>query len=298
MAGRGPLRGWVLLALMSAGCAEPAGLGLSALMRVEGAELRTEPLPAAASGPAVVALTLTTSSASPGERDKPFSGALDPASTAVAIGLEGDVGFWLLPAAAPDVQSPDYPTFNVRLSFSPELSPGEHTIFAQAGDAKGRFGEVASAPLSIVAPPPPEGALVVSLFWDTEADLDLHVVDPDGIEIWKRNINSYEAPAPGEPADPSAWKSGALLDFDSNAECVIDGRRRENVIWKEAPPAGQYVVRVDTFSLCGAAAARWTVEVYSGGERLSSAAGLSTAVDTRAPHDRGAGVRALGFEVP
>lgn len=298
MAPPSPLARALLVATLAAGCGENPGSGAQALMLVEGAELRTEALVATAEGPPVVALTLTSSSARPGEQGKPFSGALGPGSTAVAVGLTGDLGYWLLPAAAPDVQSPDYPTFDVRLSFSADLLPAQRSLFACAGDDQGRFGIPATASLDVVAPPPPAGALVVSLFWDTDADLDLHVVMPGGVEIWKRDINSYEPPAPGEPVDPNAWKSGAVLDFDSNAECVIDGRRRENVIWKEAPPPGKYVVRVDTFSLCSEAAARWSVETYVAGERTASAQGMSTDADTRAAHDRGAGVLALTFEVP
>ena len=284
--------------LLLAGCADNPGAGLSALLRSDRGQFTTSALPDTESGPEVVALTLTTNTASAGEQGKPFSGAMAPEATVVALGLEGDAGYWLLPAAAPAVESPEYPTFSVKLSFSPLLSPGEHTLFARAGDAQAHYGPKATAKLTVVAPPPPEGALVVSLLWDTESDLDLHVVDPSGVEIWKRNINSYEPPPPGEPAPPDAWKSGALLDQDSNAACVIDGRRRENVIWAEAPPAGSYLVRVDTPSLCGQGAARWVVEAYLEGERLGRAEGMSTDADTRAGHDRGAGVRALSFEVP
>lgn len=287
-----------LAALLLAGCSEYPGLGLSARMRVAGAEYRTEPLPAAATGPEVLALALTTSTAVPGEQDKPFSGALAPESTAVVIGLSGDEGHWLLPAGAPRVEEPDLPAFDVRLSFSPDILPGEYILFVRAAGPGGGFGPEASVPLSVEAPPPPDGALVVSLFWDTEADLDLHVVDPNGVEIWKRNINSWEPPPPGEPVDPNAWKTGAVLDFDSNAQCVIDSRRRENVIWKESAPPGKYSVRVDAFSLCGQLAARWAVEVYRSGERTSAAQGLSTEVDAQGLHDRGAGVLALEFEVP
>lgn len=286
------------LAVQCAACAEYPGSGLSALLRSDKGDYHTEPLPAEQSGPGVVALTLTTNTASPGEIDKPFSGSLAKESTAVAIGLSGDSGYWLLPAEAPNFESPEYPTFSVRLSFSPDLPLGDHLLFARAGDEKGRYGAPATAPLTVTAPPPPEGALVVTLSWDTEADLDLHVVDPDGVEIYKRNINSYEPPPPGEPVDPTAWKSGAILDFDSNAECVIDGRRRENVIWKTAPPAGAYLVRVDTFSLCAASSARWTAEAYLDGKRIGGAQGTSTSIDAQAPHDRGAGVLALTFEVP
>jgi len=95
------------------------------------------------------------------------------------------------------------------------------------------MGPPAVVPLIASGPPgPPAGALVVSLEWDTEADLDLHVVTPDGVEIWAGNINSYQAPPPGTPVDPAAWQAGGILDLDSNAGCVIDGRQ----IWWDVRP--------------------------------------------------------------
>lgn len=249
-------------------------------------------------GPAVVAVDLATNRARVGQIDKPLRGSLEPNATAVALGLDGDLGYWIVPAELPDVQSPDFPTFDVSLSFSPDMRIGPRELFVRAVNEKNHFGLASRQPLDITATTAPEGKLIVSLRWDREADLDLHVVDPHGIEIYKRNINSYELPPPGQPADPNAWRTGALLDFDSNAACVIDGRRRENIVWKENPPVGHYTVRVDTFSLCGETFANWSVDILAVGVPFASSAGKSGPADETQSHDRGAGVLALEFDWP
>jgi hypothetical protein len=158
-----------------------------------------------------------------------------------------------------------------------------------------RFG--APSYVTLLASTASTGAhFVVSLRWDTESDLDLHVVDPAGEEVWARNPNSY-TPTPGTPPDPDGPAKGGMLDFDSNAACVIDGRRAENVAWHAEPSPGRYLVRVDAASLCGAPAARWEVEAILDGRSLGRAEGISTDADTRGPHDRGAGALALELDV-
>jgi hypothetical protein len=273
-------------------------LGLGARMRVEGAQFVPGSPPAGGSGPAVVSIDLSSNQIRAGQIGKPLSAALDPAATAAAIGLQGDLGYWVVPAGLPEVQAPGFPTFHADLSFASDLAAGEYTLDVRASDVEGRFGPPQLLPLSASGAPAATGALVISLRWDTEADLDLHVVDPAGVEIYKRNINSYEAPPPGQPVDPTAWQKGAILDLDSNAACVIDGRRQENVIWKDTAPPGHYLVRVDTFSLCGEASANWAVEVRKAGAVLARAEGQSGPTDEQMPHDRGAGVLALDVDVP
>jgi hypothetical protein len=145
------------------------------------------------------------------------------------------------------------------------------------------------------------GALVISLDWDTEADLDLHVQLPSdgdaGVnEIWSRKPSGLPFGSAGASVD-SGMQAG-YLDFDSNSMCVIDGRREENVIFPTAAPNGRYIVRVDTFSLCAETTARWRVSVFTnnGADPVLQASGQSTDIDTRFPHGQGAGVQALVFD--
>lgn len=80
------------------------------------------------------------------------------------------------------------------------------------------------------------GDIEVSLNWGTPTDLDLHVVEPSGEEIYYGNRTSA---------------TGGMLDLDSNAGCNIDNVDAEHVTWPGVtPPSGTYEVIVDPWSLC------------------------------------------------
>jgi hypothetical protein len=78
------------------------------------------------------------------------------------------------------------------------------------------------------------GDVQVSVSWDVDSDVDLHVVDPNGGEIYWRAMTA---------------PSGGVLDLDSNADCQLDHTRNENITFTDAPP-GEYTVRVDYFDAC------------------------------------------------
>ena len=85
------------------------------------------------------------------------------------------------------------------------------------------------------------GAIQVTLWWDTDADVDLYVVDPAQNEISYQNRES---------------PTGGLLDRDARGTCIsADRQTTENVYWHtETPPSGQYQVLVDYYQACGQAA--------------------------------------------
>jgi hypothetical protein len=283
------------------GCSGLTGdVGLRADLRVAAAQFVPGDLDGASpgGGPAVVSVFNSLTGVQPGERDKPLTGALGATAGAVALSLRGDRGYWIVVAGPPALDAPDLPTFQATLSFSFDLPIGGLILVVRAVDAAGHFGDAMVVPLQSAPAPPPDGALVVSLDWDTEADLDLHVIVPGGVEVWAHNINSYEAPPPGTVVDAAAWMDGGILDFDSNAGCVIDGRRRENIVWQAPPPPGTYVVRVNTASLCRATAARWNVRVLAAGASIAAAQGISLPGDPRYSKGAGSGVQALTFDVP
>ncbi len=284
------------LALAPACSGADADQGLDADVQIAGARFVRAAMPPEAGGPNVASVQLVTPLARAGQIGKSATGALAPSSVSAAIMLSGDRGYWVLPAGVPDVQSPAFPSFKASLAFARTLGAGTRDLVVRAVDDAGRFGPASTQPLTITADGPPPGKLVFSLSWDTESDLDLHVVDPTGAEVYKGNVNSWKPPPPGQPVDPNAWKSGGILDVDSNASCVIDGLRREDVVYAEAAPLGHYVVRVDTFSLCAAAFAHWTVVALADGVVVGKATGSSFESDTAFAHDRGAGVLALEID--
>jgi hypothetical protein len=246
----------------------------------------------------VVSVLNTKTDVTAGEIGKPLSGTVTPEAIAIAIGVEGDVAHWIVPTGAPTLDAPTLPSFEATLSFSAGLPAGPRNLVVRATSTAGELGPPTLVPLLVTAAPVPSGALVVSLRWDTEADLDLHVIDASGVEIWARNVNSFVPPPPGAASDRDAWKTGGILDFDSNAGCQIDGRCEENVVWTEVPPAGRYVVRVDTASLCRETTARWSVTVTAAGVPIARAQGQSLPTDTRASKGPGSGLTALELSYP
>ena len=274
--------------------------GLEAVLRVAGGQFYRGSIDklAGSGGPNVVDLLNSQSVITPGLQNKQISGRLDPSAMAVAIGLAGDVGYWILATDVPDADSPTQPTFHASLAFSPSLPQTSYDLMVRAISPPDAIGPAAHAALDVQQTLPPSGALVISLWWDTESDLDLHVVDAYGVEIWAGNINSYDRYAVTPTTDAGAWNEGGILDFDSNGGCVIDGRCNENVVWAAAAPAGDYVARVDTFSLCGNSAARWTVEALLNGVSLGKAEGEALPSDQRFSKGKGSGLVALSFTVP
>lgn len=278
------------LAVLCSGCSAATNdPGLGALLRVSSkdttgnsAQFYRGAPPASTDGPAISSFNNSSNVIIPGQISKPLSGIVPPNTGAVAVYLEGDSGYWLILPGAADATALDQLGFSASLSFSPLLPFGKYKLIGRAVGLDGKFGPPAEADLS-TADEAPAGALAISLRWDVNADLDLHVIDPAGVELSPKHI-----------AD-----SGGVLDFDSNSSCAIDGRRQEDAVWMAAPPPGHYVVRVDTFSLCGEAIADWTVGVTLNGAVIAAAEGEGRDSDAALySHEQGAGVTALAFDVP
>ena len=91
------------------------------------------------------------------------------------------------------------------------------------------------------------GKVQVSVSWDQPSDVDLHLVEPGGLEIYY----GY-SPSP----------SGGTLDLDSNPACSIDNVDNENITYgMNEPPSGTYTVRVDYFDGCSVTQTNYTVTV-------------------------------------
>jgi hypothetical protein len=291
--------GVTVLALLVAGCGGlSADPGRNAALQVAGAQFVPGPLPGDGDGPEVHEFDSLDRPATAGTHDRPLSGRLGPTATAVALALDGDRGYWIAVAQPPASDEPTLPMFDLRVSFAATLSPGAHAITAHAADARGHYGAALSAPFNLVPAAVPTGPLVVHLAWRGPADLDLHVIDPAGVEIYAGHPSAYQPPPPPALPDPNGPAHAAQLDLDSNADCDFDGRDQENVVWPTAPPSGHYIVRVDAPSLCGAALAAWQVDVRVDGNVRASASGEALDSDTRGTHRAGAGRTALELDLP
>ena len=233
-----------LLSLVIVGCESPTvirGAALSAYLAhviVEDTQgqLNSGPRPAQGAGPSVsvptnaqtitggsTALTLTASA--------PF--------TTVAVAVDGIEGHYLVPVSGEHTSAraiisiaglPPAPEFDI--------------LFAVAG-ASGVFGPYST--LSVSPIKAAGGDIQVSVTWNTAADVDLHVVEPGGSEIY------YGSPTSG---------SGGELDIDANAACSTSDLTQENIGWAPGTaPSGTYIVRVDYWDACGAIQTDYIVTV-------------------------------------
>ena len=80
------------------------------------------------------------------------------------------------------------------------------------------------------------GDITIRLTWNETADLDLHVIEPSGTEIYF-----------GSPTS----SSGGELDRDANFPCsTATTSPAENVYWNTGAPTGEYEVDVRYFGEC------------------------------------------------
>ena len=115
-----------------------------------------------------------------------------------------------------------------------------------AGGSSGGVGAYQSTDLGVIFVG--TGEIQTNVTWDTKADVDLHLIDPSGKEIYYASRNS---------------PTGGQLDLDSNAGCGSDGPRAENIFWGDGliVPHGEYILRVDYWSSCGVAKTNFTVTI-------------------------------------
>ena len=94
------------------------------------------------------------------------------------------------------------------------------------------------------------GGLQVTAAWQSDADINLVVVDPENNEV-----------SEGHPSP-----SGGTLDQAANFNCVRSRPTVENAVWSApTPPRGRYEVRLTAFDMCSAQSAPVTVSLSVGG---------------------------------
>jgi len=308
MPGENGKRALVVLGLLGASCGgATSDTGIRAWLQLSGAGVQYVPGPLL-DDPAAVGPVVRSVSASgkifPGAVGRTVSGSASPEAATVLVGLDGDMGHYIVPMSGPDADNQPDLLWSANAALSASAPTGPVLLRARAVASDGTEGPGTSQALTVQTAAV-TGTLVVALTWDTESDLDLHVVTPattsDGklIELWS-NSRTTLPPRPalegGAYTDEELAMAG-IYDFDSNSQCVIDGLRNENVYWTVPPPSGHYVVRVDTFSMCSQQQARWTVTITLGGQPLGTYTGISTDADTRFSHGAGAGLNVAEFDL-
>jgi hypothetical protein len=98
------------------------------------------------------------------------------------------------------------------------------------------------------------GDVQVTLRWASAADIDLHVTEPDGTEIWY--------------GDTGPSSTGGQLDVDSNVGCEQEASV-ENVFWPTGQaPSGTYTVEVNGYQVDDCGSGEYTVTAKVRGETV------------------------------
>ena len=177
-------------------------------------------------------------------------------------------GYWVVPVGSPDSQTPGALTYGITAGFNLDDPPGPQTLRLVAIGPSGNAGT--QFPLAVcldsripdnghactpsIAPP----SAVFSLAWDTNFDLDMHVVTPTGTTFdTKMRV--------GEPLEAGATKippDQPYIDRDSLANCVADGLRQEDLVFPRPLTKGSYFIFVDPYAACGQNAVHFTFTIY------------------------------------
>lgn len=186
------------------------------------------------------------------------------AIVAIFAAVSGQTGYWSIPVPAGSTVA------DVLLTFVQELGgqvggTQSLAIVFEVADALGNISAPQSTPTTITVVG--TGDVEVALNWTVANDLDLHVIDPTGNEVYF-----------GNPYDSAGKVS--LLDLDSNAACDIDNIDAEHVVWpKGGAPHGTYTVWVDNYENCQNVAASYTVTVQVTGKPAQTYVGSFLATD-------------------
>lgn len=174
--------------------------------------------------------------------------------TKVYIWVDGVDGYWQLdlPVAVQTVGLVLQMTANAPASFTMESSLGTSGANGPAFSSAIQTVDLANADI------------VATVKWTGASDVDLHVIDGKGQEVYYAN-----------PTTPE----GGSLDLDSNAGCAIDNVNQETISWPQnKAPTGPYTVRVEYYDDCGVASSPYNGTVKVKGQSDKTFSGTFTGV--------------------
>lgn len=178
-----------------------------------------------------------------------FSGYPFPSEiVGIIIGVDGYAGHYVVPLEGS--LGEEELMVLMRVYLEGETPPAKLPLRIGVKDVRGRISAYMTQQLSVQSVG--SGDIQVSVSWDTETDVDLHVIEPGGCELYYGHKQCV---------------SGGWLDLDSNPACSIDHIKNENVFWPDGQaPVGTYTVKVDFYQDCDYQGANYTVTLHYCGE--------------------------------
>ena len=244
-------------------------------IQVSGGQFFPGPLPVGTAGPTVQTVNAPSTQMVQGTDRWSVSGDADLGAYAILIAMQNlSTGYWSVPVGEPDAEMSGSVIWGASVNFSPSIPLGTQNILFSAINGTGQAGPVNPLTLTFESPVP-KGAVVISLTWDNAADLDLHIVAPDGAELDPQHPNTAAMREPDGGLPPGT----AVLDRVANNNCVEDGIIEEDAVFATQPAPGTYLVRVDMFSACGEPAADFIVTERVEGVVKQTVKGQLLAID-------------------
>ena len=277
----------IVSAAVSCSSGQQANLGVTEPIALSGAQFIPGNLPgspplddagagddggAAPAGPlAVLSVDYNNLHVIPGAAGKSFTGTVSNEAFSIGVRLADlGTGYWVVPVGAHDSQVPNASDFAFNASFDANDPPGPRNLRIVAIDGNGNGGTQLDTQLCVESRIPDNGhacdpgaavpAVVFSLQWDANFDVDLHVIAPDGTDINPKN-NPLQVPIDAGEAPPTDPK----IDRDSLGQCVPDGLRQEDLVFPDYPAVGPYDIYADPFDACGQPAVRFKLTIYEAG---------------------------------
>jgi len=170
----------------------------------------------------------------------------------IIIAIDGVDGYWT-------ITIPATTAIELLLTLATDIPEETFDLLYQVITAAGAAGAVTEVSTDVIEVG--TGQVQVSVSWDAASDVDLHVVEPSGEEIYWGDRESA---------------TGGELDLDSNPACDIDNVNNENISWSGSAPRGQYIVRVDYYDGCGVGETNYVVTVRVQGRQPQTFTGTFT----------------------
>jgi len=204
-----------------------------------------------------------------GQNNVGVSGTATQDVSSVAFKLKDlGTGYWVMPVGALDVATQKN-SWDISADFGRDIPEGYQYLNFVGIDGNGNAGAIQALRVCIAgrlydgfqgcvatAKPP---AAAIALTWDTNVDLDIQVLTPDGQLIEPKNPLTTPLDA-GVTQIPAGT---GRIDRDSNAACVIDGIREEDLVWATTAPKGTYGIYVNLFDSCKQPVVHFNVKVYT-----------------------------------
>ncbi|MBN1598484.1 MAG: hypothetical protein JW894_09335, partial [Bacteroidales bacterium] len=201
------------------------------------------------------------------------------------VGLRNVYGYMKMSLNADNINSLSITVF---LIMGQDFNLENSTLLFAVIDKSGYVSSVYTLDIHLVEAG--TGLLQVSCAWDQLNDVDLHLIEPTGEEIYYDHRISL---------------TGGNLDIDSNAGCTTDGINNENITYDESSslPVGTYTVRVDLWSACLITAiTNFTATVWLNGVLITPSTGTNPFYGQFEPYEEdfgeaGDGITVMTFDV-